>query len=184
MQTYYDFEDAEDEAYYDGAELSEYGNAYYFTNDKIYECVIHRENMECTGINLYDDFNEIKSFVQELLSLAQDDEDELLDQHPWAKKYLVKEYNNSMVQQNLKFEGNFGTINLTVESDGYAMGQYQDGGMLEGNFIDGEFKGEWRNKGMEGLVQFTVVDGQLNGTWKKGLDKGSMRGKWKGTLID
>ena len=45
-----------------------------------------------------------------------------------------------MVQQNLKFEGNFGTINLTVEPDGYAMGQYQDGGMLEGDFIDGEFK--------------------------------------------
>ena len=37
---------------------------------------------------------------------------------------------------------------------------------------------------MEGLVQFTVVDGQLNGTWKKGLDKGPMRGKWQGALID
>lgn len=184
VQTYYDFEDAEDEASYDGAELSEYGNAYYFTNDKIYECVIHLENMECTGINLYDDFNEIKSFVQELLSLAQDDEDELLDQNPWAKKYLVKENNNSMEQKNLKFEGNFGTINLTVETDGYAMGQYQDGGILEGDFIDDEFKGEWRNKGMEGLVQFTILDGQLNGSWKKGLDKGPMRGKWKGTLID
>ena len=184
VQTYYDFEDAEDEASYDGAELSEYGNAYYFTNDKIYGCVIHLENMECTGVNLYDDPNEIKSFVQELLSIVQDDEDELLDQNPWAKKYLVKENNNSMEQKNLKFEGNFGTINLTVESDGYAMGQYQDGGILEGDFIDGEFKGEWRNKGMEGLVQFTVLDGQLNGSWKKGLDKGPMRGKWEGTLID
>ena len=96
VQTYYDFEDAEDEASYDGAELSEYGNAYYFINDKIYECVIHLENMECTGVNLYDNPNEIKSFVQELLSLAQDDEDELLGQNPWAKKYLVKENNNSM----------------------------------------------------------------------------------------
>tara|TARA_B100001093_G_scaffold513884_1_gene586728 strand:- start:438 stop:1475 length:1038 start_codon:yes stop_codon:yes gene_type:complete len=102
----------------------------------------------------------------------------------WAKKYLVKENNNSMEQKNLKFEGNFGTINLTVESDGCAMGQYQDGGILEGDFIDGEFKGEWRNKGMEGLVQFTVLDGQLNGSWKKGVDKGPMRGKWNGTLID
>ena len=63
------------------------------------------------------------------------------------------------------------------------MGQYQDGGMLEGYFIDGEFKGEWRNKGMEGLVQFTVVNGQLNGAWKKGLDNGPMKGKWKGDLI-
>ena len=37
---------------------------------------------------------------------------------------------------------------------------------------------------MEGLIEFTIVDGQLNGTWKKGLDKGPMRGKWKGSLID
>lgn len=184
IQTYYDFEDAEDEASYDAAVLSEYGNAYYFKDDKIYECVIYLENMECTGVNLYDDPDEIKSFVKELLVIAQEDEDELLDQNPWAKKYLNTKNNNSMEQQNLKFEGNFGTINLTVESDGYAMGQYQDGGMLEGDFIDGEFKGEWRNKGMQGLVQFSVVDGQLNGTWKKGLDKGPMRGKWQGALID
>jgi hypothetical protein len=181
--TYYNFEDAEDEASYDGAELSEYGNAFYFKDDKIYECVIYLENMECTGVNLYDDPKEIKSFVKELLRIAQDDEDELLEQNPWAKKYLTTEDNNSMEQQNLKFEGNFGTLNLTVESDGYAMGQYQDGGMLEGYFIDGEFKGEWRNKGMEGLVQFTVVNGQLNGAWKKGLDNGPMKGKWKGDLI-
>ena len=49
--------------------------------------------MECTGVNLYDDPNEIINFVKELLILAQDDEDELLDQNPWAKKYLVKENN-------------------------------------------------------------------------------------------
>ena len=30
-------------------------------------------------------------------------------------------------------------LDLTVESDGNAMGQYQDGGVLEGDFIDGEF---------------------------------------------
>ena len=64
--------------------------------------------MECTGVNLYDSPNEIKSFVQELLRLAHDDEDELLDQNPWAKKYLVEENNISLEQQNLKFEGNFG----------------------------------------------------------------------------
>jgi len=107
-----------------------------------------------------------------------------LAQNPWAKRYFTKENNNSMEQQSLKFKGNFGTINLTVESDGYAMGQYQNGGILEGDFLDGEFKGEWRNKGMEGLVQFTVVNGQLNGTWKKGLDKGPMRGKWQGALVN
>lgn len=94
--TYYNFEDAEDEASYDGAELSEYGNAFYFKDDKIYECVIYLENMECTGVNLYDDPKEIKSFVKELLRIVQDDEDELLEQNPWAKKYLTTEDNNSM----------------------------------------------------------------------------------------
>jgi hypothetical protein len=87
-ERYYNFEDAEDEASYDGAILSEYGNAFYFKDDKIYECVIYLENMECTGVNLYSDTNEIKSFVNDLLDLAQGDEEELLDQQPWAKKFL------------------------------------------------------------------------------------------------
>lgn len=87
-ERYYNFEDAEDEASYDGAILSEYGNAFYFKDDKIYECVIYLENMECTGVNLYSDTNEIKSFVNDLLDLAQGDEEELLYQQPWAKKFL------------------------------------------------------------------------------------------------
>jgi len=87
-ERYYNFEDAENEASYDGAILSEYGNAFYFKDDKIYECVIYLENMECTGVNLYSDPKEIKSFVNDLLDLAQGDEEELLDQQPWAKKFL------------------------------------------------------------------------------------------------
>ncbi len=88
--TYYNFEDAEDEASWDEATLSEYGNAYYFKDDKIYECVIFLENMECTGVNLYSDFNEIKSFVNELLELELDDEESLLANQPWVKSYLNK----------------------------------------------------------------------------------------------
>ena len=84
---------------------------------------------------------------------------------------------------HMKFKGNFGSLNLTVESDGNAIGQYQNGGTLEGKFKDDEFIGEWRNKDMEGLVNFTVADGKLNGSWKKGLDKGAMRGKWEGEQI-
>ena len=84
---------------------------------------------------------------------------------------------------HMKFKGNFGTLNLTVESDGNVIGQYQNGGTLEGKFKDDEFIGEWRNKDMEGLVNFTVADGKLNGSWKKGLDKGAMRGKWEGEQI-
>jgi hypothetical protein len=89
-----------------------------------------------------------------------------------------------MAQQKLKFKGNFGTLELVVDDNGNAKGIYQEDGTLSGKFVVGEFEGEWLNKGMEGLVQFTVVDGKLNGTWKKGLDKGPMRGKWKGALID
>ena len=60
IETYYEFADAEDEAYHDGATLSEYGNAFYFKDGKIYECVIYLENSECTGINLYNGLDEIK----------------------------------------------------------------------------------------------------------------------------
>lgn len=87
------------------------------------------------------------------------------------------------MSKKLKFKGNFGTLILSV-SEHNASGVYQNGGELSGEFINNSFKGEWRNKGMEGLVQFTVIDGQLNGTWKKGLEKGPMKGKWQGTLID
>ena len=34
IETYYEFADAEDEAYHDGATLSEYGNAFYFKDGK------------------------------------------------------------------------------------------------------------------------------------------------------
>ena len=82
------------------------------------------------------------------------------------------------------FKGNFGTLELVVDENGNAQGTYQEGGILKGIYKEGDFEGEWINKGMDGLVQFSVAEGQLNGTWKKGLDKGPMRGKWKGKLID
>ena len=82
------------------------------------------------------------------------------------------------------FKGNFGTLQLVVDENGNARGTYQEGGILKGIYKEGNFEGEWINKGMDGLVQFTVAEGQLNGTWKKGLDKGPMKGKWKGKLID
>lgn len=89
LETYYDFDDAEDEASYDGATLSEYGNAFYFKEGKIYQCVIYFENMRCTGVNLYSEPNEIKVFVKDLLDLQFGDEDELLYRQPWAKEYLA-----------------------------------------------------------------------------------------------
>ena len=93
IETYYEFADAEDEAYHDGATLSEYGNAFYFKDGKIYECVIYLENSECTGINLYNGLDEIKKIVQDLLELYHGDKLDLFEQQPWTKDYLASESN-------------------------------------------------------------------------------------------
>ena len=84
---------------------------------------------------------------------------------------------------NYTFKGNFGTLELVVDDNGNASGTYQKGGTLSGTYKDGEFEGEWENKGMEGLVKFTVKEGRLNGKWKKGKDAGPMRGQWWGDQI-
>mgnify|MGYP000111742547 CR=1 FL=1 len=84
---------------------------------------------------------------------------------------------------NYTFKGNFGTLELVVESNGKASGSYQKGGTLSGTFKDGEFEGEWENNGMEGLVKFTVKEGRLNGKWKKGKESCAMRGEWWGDQV-
>ena len=71
---------------------------------------------------------------------------------------------------NYTFKGNFGTLELVVDDNYTASGTYQEGGTLSGTYKDGEFEGEWENKGMEGLVKFTVEEGRLNGKWKKGKE--------------
>ena len=78
------------------------------------------------------------------------------------------------------FKGNFGTLELVVDDNGNANGTYQKDGTLKGTYIDGNFEGEWENKGMEGLVKFTVKESRLNGNWKKGKSPGAMRGEWWG----
>jgi len=55
----------------------------------------------------------------------------------------------------LTYQGNFGELELSVEANGQANGTYQDGGSLSGVLTGGEFKGTWKNKGMEGLLEFT-----------------------------
>ncbi|MCH2042948.1 MAG: hypothetical protein MK212_02315 [Saprospiraceae bacterium] len=87
VEIYYGFDDAEDEAEHDEATLAEYGEAYYFQEGKVYQCIIYFENAECTGVNLFDE-DETKSFVQELLETAHGDEDALLESQSWAKAYL------------------------------------------------------------------------------------------------
>ena len=82
-----------------------------------------------------------------------------------------------------RFKGNFGTLELVIDDNGTTSGNYQENGTLSGTFKEGVFEGEWKNKGMEGLVKFTVKEGRLNGKWKKGKTSGAMRGQWWGEQI-
>ena len=85
---------------------------------------------------------------------------------------------------NKKFKGNFGTLNLSIEKDGSTSGNYQKNkGQLKGTISNNIFKGTYTNAGTQGLIEFVITDGELTGKWKKGLNKGAMRGKWKGIEI-
>lgn len=81
----------------------------------------------------------------------------------------------------MKFKGNFGELTLNINGT-EATGTYQGNGVLKGEFINNTFKGQWENKGMEGLLEFTITDDTLEGNWKKGLELGPMKGKWEGKL--
>ena len=82
---------------------------------------------------------------------------------------------------NYKIKGNFGELLLNVNGT-KATGTFQENGTLKGAFINNIFKGYWKNKGMEGLIEFTITGDKLEGNWKKGLEPGSMKGKWEGEL--
>ena len=84
---------------------------------------------------------------------------------------------------NYKFKGNFGELILNVNGT-EATGTFQKNGTLKGAFINNTFKGQWENKGLEGLIEFTITGDKLEGNWKKGLEPGSMKGKWEGEIID
>jgi hypothetical protein len=83
----------------------------------------------------------------------------------------------------MKFKGNFGELTLNINGT-EATGTYQENGTLKGEFVNNTFKGQWENKGMEGLVEFTIIDNKLEGNWKKGIEPGPMKGKWEGKLLD
>lgn len=83
----------------------------------------------------------------------------------------------------MKFKGNFGVLTLQINGT-EATGTYQENGTLKGEFINNTFKGQWENKGMEGLVEFTITDDKLEGNWKKGLEPGTMKGKWIGEIVE
>jgi DNA-binding IscR family transcriptional regulator len=81
------------------------------------------------------------------------------------------------------FKGNFGFMEFTVDKNGNATGTYQKKGSLTGFFKNQKFSGSWENKGLEGLVEFSITDGILEGNWKKGIEPGPMRSKWKGEVV-
>jgi hypothetical protein len=81
------------------------------------------------------------------------------------------------------YKGNFGILILTCQGTN-ASGKYATAGTIQGEFIDGKFNGTWKNKGLEGLVVFSIEGSKLKGSWKKGLDPGPMKGKWEGVEID
>jgi len=81
------------------------------------------------------------------------------------------------------FKTNQGELSLEISGD-TASGTYQKDGVISGEFIDNTFKGQWENKGLQGLMEFTIQDKKLLGSWKKGTEPGPMRGTWKGELIE
>jgi hypothetical protein len=83
----------------------------------------------------------------------------------------------------MKFKGNFGELTLYINGT-EATGSFQKNGILKGKFINNTFKGQWENKGMEGLIVFTITEDKLEGNWKKGLEPGPMKGKWEGEIVD
>ena len=81
------------------------------------------------------------------------------------------------------FKTNQGELSLEI-SGNTATGTYQKDGVISGEFIENTFTGQWENKGLQGLMEFTIQDKKLLGSWKKGTEPGPMRGTWKGELIE
>lgn len=80
-------------------------------------------------------------------------------------------------------KGNFGKMDFVSDEEGKASGSYQKSGSITGTFTHQRFQGTWQNKGLEGLVEFSITDGVLEGNWKKGMEPGPMRSKWKGEVV-
>jgi hypothetical protein len=74
-------------------------------------------------------------------------------------------------------------MDFVSDEEGKASGSYQKSGSITGTFTHHRFVGKWQNKGLEGLVEFSITDGILEGNWKKGMEPGPMRSKWKGEVV-
>ncbi len=83
----------------------------------------------------------------------------------------------------ITYKGNFGILVLTM-SGNQCSGKYGSAGVINGEFVDGKFNGKWNNKGLEGLIEFSIQEKILQGSWKKGFEPGPMKGKWEGVEIE
>ena len=86
IQLFYCFEDAVDEADYEGFTLDEYGEAYYYKEGKVYMVTVYLENNEASGINELDR-EEIIQLIAELIVSNDDDEEWFYEQNEWAKEF-------------------------------------------------------------------------------------------------
>ena len=179
--SFYDFEDAIIDAEDEGVTLNEYGNAKYYFEGKIYDVVVYLENYEGSGINELE-IDEIEALINKLRNQSEEagySESDFIRKEPWVTEFSV----GLTFDKTISFNGNMGKLTLKIKGT-EASGTYQENGTLNGYFLNNTFKGHWKNKGMEGLVQFTILENKLEGTWKKGLEAGPMKGKWEGVLIN
>ena len=85
-QLFYCFDDAVDEAEYEGFTLDEYGEAYYYKEGKVYLASVYLENNEASGINELES-EEIVQLIAELIVSNDDDEEWFYEQNEWAKEF-------------------------------------------------------------------------------------------------
>ena len=88
-QLFYGFEDAVDEADYEGYTLEEYGEAYFYQEGKVYMASVFVENNEGVGINELEK-EEIIQLIAELIVTHEDDEEWFYSENEWAKAFTGK----------------------------------------------------------------------------------------------
>ena len=75
------------------------------------------------------------------------------------------------------------TVTFTEVNNGGITGTYPNAtltGTLEGNVLSATFHNSAVNA--VGLIEITFSENGFEGKWKKGLEPGTMRGKWSGTI--
>lgn len=86
--TFYGFEDALEEAEFEGVTLNKHGNATYFFEGKVYDAIVFLENSECTSVKELE-HGEIKALIDRLKNEALElgySEVEFMEKEPWLNQ--------------------------------------------------------------------------------------------------